>query len=196
MERRKLLANVVGTVGIAGFAGCLTGSDGGEEDAGEQETLEPATDEETTADTDGSDDSDDSNDETATANEDGDETATETTTEEPATIEFDAEVEEINKCGETCRELVYALLNRGDKTASDVTVNIKIFTDGEKLWDNDQEVGELGAQSKRSGILREIDVGLSGGRKIKSNDGDIVIELTPSSDGVSETFEFEATLDV
>jgi hypothetical protein len=207
MERRKLLASAGGVVGTVTFAGCITGNSG-DPDAGgtgEEETLPPMTDTETAASTATS--ADDSGDPTATTGDDGTasggedtQTATaeptETATAEPAQIDFDAEVEEITKCGQTCRKLKYAIINLGQKDAPGVTVRIRIYTGGDKIWDSPQNVGDLSARSQRTGITRDIDVGLSGANKIKGNDGEIRIKLTPQSDGVSETFTFEATLDV
>lgn len=191
-------------------AGCITGG-GGDEDAGEAETLPPATDEPTDSDDSSNDDADDtataSNDDgggsTATESSDGDsgteaptDEPTATATSEPATIEFDATIEQITSCGSTCRTLQYAIINRGQRDAPDVTVNIEVHTGGEKIWDNDQDIDDVDARSQRTGITRDIDVGLGGGNKIKSNDGEVLIVLTPRSEGVSETFEFEETLDV
>jgi hypothetical protein len=224
MERRKLLAAASGVIGLTATAGCITGG-GGDADAGEAETLPPATDEPTEAGDssnggggdatesggNGGDESDGGGDDAAddgsgddggsTATESGgDDSATEeptaTATSEPATIEFDATIEQITSCGTTCRTLQYAIINRGEKDAPDVTVHIEVHTGGEKIWDNDQDIDDVGARSQRTGIIRDIDVGLGGGNKIKSNDGEVLIVLTPHSDGVSETFEFEETLDV
>jgi len=75
-------------------------------------------------------------------------------------------------------------------------VRIRVFTGGEKIWDEKQAVGTVEAQSQRTGISRDIDVGLLGGRKIQNNDGEVTIKLTPTAAGVSETFTYERTLDV
>jgi len=176
---------VLGVAGVASSAGCLTGALGeGETTAedGEEGTL-PPTSAGASTDADG------------TATTASDETATDGTVAS-ADVDFEASVEAVEKCSKTCRTLTYALQNRGADPAPDVTVRIQVFTDGEEIWDKDQSVGTLDARSQRSGITRDIDVGLLGGQKIKSNDGEVVIELTPQAAGVSETFTFERTLDV
>jgi archaellum component FlaG (FlaF/FlaG flagellin family) len=111
-------------------------------------------------------------------------------------VDFGADVESIEKCSTTCRTLTYAIENRGTDAASDVVVGIEVFTGGENVYDQEQDVGTVHASSRRTGITRDIDVGLLDAQNIKSNDGEIRIELTSTAGAVSETFEFEATLDV
>jgi archaellum component FlaG (FlaF/FlaG flagellin family) len=180
MERRKLLAGVTGAVGITGLSGCL-GSGDGEEDSGEQQTIA----------------------QTATATSTESEATAEPTDDAAAAteasvadIQWDAAVENIEKCGRTCRTLTYTLKNLGSDPAPSVMVGIEVFTGGNSIWNKDQDIGEVGAKTKRTGISKDIDVGLLGGQKIKSNDGKITVELTPKDEDVSKTFTFEATLDV
>ena len=103
-------------------------------------------------------------------------------------------MEHVERCGTTCRTLTYALENRGTDPAPDVVVRIRVLTGGKTVWDEEQAVGSVDAGETRAGIGRDIDVGPLGGQKIKSNDGEGVIELTPRAAGVSETFTFERTL--
>lgn len=183
VRRRTVVSAVASAAGLGATAGCLTSdgssgtTDGGS--GGEQETLE----------------------DTATDEGEGDDGTTEAgdgggSDDGAADVDFDAAVESIEKCSTTCRTLTYALKNRGSDAASDVVVAIQVFTGGESVYDEPQDVGTIDASSQRTGITRDIDVGLMGAQTIKSNDGEIRIELTPTAGAVSETFEFEATLDV
>lgn len=187
MRRRTVVSAVASAVGAGATAGCLTndGSSGATDDgnSGEQETLAD------TATADGGDGSTGTGDGSGTEAGGG-------TDEGSADVDFGAEVESIEKCGTTCRTLTYALRNTGADAAADVVVGIRVFTGGENVYDEDQAVGTIDASSQRTGITRDIDVGLMGAQNIKSNDGEIRIELAPAAGGVSETFEFEATLDV
>lgn len=193
MKRRSLLSRVGGIGAVTAVAGCLSG--GGDEgtgtgDAGEQETLEPVTSE-TAASTDTA--STTESEETSGSDETE---VTATATVDAPDVNFQTEVENIEKCAKTCRTLTYAVQNRGAETAPDVVVRIRVLTGGEKVYDEKQSVGTIEARSQRTGITRDIDVGLLGGRKIQNNDGEVTIKLTPTAAGVSETFTYERTLDV
>lgn len=123
------------------------------------------------------------------------------TDEGSADVDFGAEGESIEQCGTTCRTLTYAFRNTGGDAAADVVVvvvvvGIRVFTGGESVCDEEQAVGTIDASSQRTGIARDVDVGLMGAQSIESNDGEIRVDLAPAAGGVSETVEFEATLDV
>lgn len=205
MKRRTLLSRVGGIGAVTAVAGCLTG--GGEGtgtgDAGEQETLEPLTSEttasaESTETASATETSVDGETETASATETSanEETETATATSEGPDIKFQTAVENIEKCAKTCRTLTYTVQNRGSGPAPDVLVRIRVSTGGEQVYDEEQLVGTIESRSQRTGITRDIDVGVLGGRKIRNNDGEVTIELTPKAAGVSETFSYERTLDV
>lgn len=195
MRRRKLLSAVGFTTAVTATAGCLTGgSDDDSTAAGDGNggsTARPDADGSTTTPQDDGESDDDREDAPTGEDDSGGEESTGS-----ADVDFEATVERVETCGTTCRTLTYALENRGTDPAPDVVVRIRVFTGGKKIWDKEQVVGSIGAGETRSGISRDIDVGLLGGRKIKSNDGEVVIELTPRAAGVSETFTFERTLDV
>lgn len=178
-----MVSAVASAVGVGTTAGCLSsdGSSGTNDDgeSGDQESLADTT----AADGGGG----------AGTTEGGDGGGGD---DGPADVDFGAEVESIEKCSTTCRTLTYALRNRGSDAAADVVVGVRVFTGGENVYDEEQVVGTVDAGSQRTGITRDIDVGLMGAQSIKSNDGEIRIELTPTAGEVSETFEFEATLDV
>mgnify|MGYP006286650631 CR=1 FL=1 len=123
-------------------------------------------------------------------------TQTATPTPEP-TIQFHAQIDSISKCGRTCRSLKYTVQNQGLKSANDVSVDIKVFTGGEEVYDTTQSIEDVTKRTELSGITHTIDVGIGGGSKIKGNDGQVTIKITPrSADGTSDTFSFDRTLDV
>lgn len=194
MKRRTLLtAGVVGAASVSGCLGIITGGGGGGSTPA-QETLEP-TGTDTAADTASATDSASGTD-TASATDTATGTSTGTASGATPDIDFQASVENIEKCGRTCRTLFYTVVNRGNDDAAGVGVRIRVFTGGDKVYDEVQEIGPLDARSKREGIEKGIDVGLGGAAKIKSNDGEVTIELRPEADsGVSEQFSFDRTLD-
>lgn len=183
MRRRALLATLA-----AATAGCTDGpGDGGTpEPTPEQDTLAPETDATATdtatpggaTDTDGS-------------------TPSDTPTATPERVRFDAEIEQITECGFTCRTLTYTIQNHGAGTAAGVEVGIRVFTGGEQVYEDSQTVGDIDARSQRTGVSKDVDPGLGAGRKIKSNDGQVVVELTPRAEGgAAATFSFDRQLDV
>lgn len=112
-------------------------------------------------------------------------------------IEFNAILDSMSKCGLTCRKIEYTLQNRGQLSADQVTVGIQVHTRGDQVYDETQSVGNLQARTQKTGITHQIDVGIGGGNKIKNNDGQITLTLTPEAkNGTSEEFTFERTLDV
>jgi hypothetical protein len=212
MKRRTLLSAL--TIGTAGLAGCstLTG-DGATETLPEEDTLTPTETESgggggettsggetaaTAADTTSASDDDGGGggDDTDTASPTPDATATKAVNGDGP---YNAMTEDISKCGTTCRTLTYTLQNRGSEDLSGITVNFKVFTpdkDGKKIYDNDQDVGSLSAQSQRQGIQKDIDVGLGGASSLRGNDGEAIIQLTPTSDsGASQTFLFPRNIE-
>ena len=184
-RRRTLLAAI--TAGTAGVTGCLgLLGDEGTEETGEQETLaDSSTTPPPTQETDESA-TDEGDDETANGSED-------------TPIEFNVLVDEITECGRTCRTLDYTVQNRGTEDATGVVSRIRVYTpdtDGDQVFDDEQEIGDLDANTQRS-ATKDIDTGLVDGRKIQDNDGDIDIRVNLSSnEGETAEFVFDEELDV
>jgi hypothetical protein len=182
-RRRTLLGSIVGVVTLT--AGCS--SDSGnttDTQTPDVETLE-ITDTSETEDAPGSTSSEvtESNDE-------------ERSTPKPK-VEFHVELDNISECGLTCRKIEYTLQNRGQLSAKQMGVSIRVHTGGEQVYDATQSIGDLQSQTQKTGITHQIDVGLSGGNAIQSNDGEITLTLEPESkNGSSKVFTFERTLDV
>jgi hypothetical protein len=183
MHRRSLLATIAAATAIAGCSDALDG--GTPASTPEEDTLAPATNETTTATP------------TDVPGETDDMPTAETATGTSPRVRFDAHVDEITKCGFTCRTLTYTIQNRGTEVAESVEVGIRVLTDGEQVYEGTQAVGDIDPRSQPTAISKDIDVGLGGGRKISGNDGRVVAELTPrAAGGASATFRFERLLDV
>ncbi|WP_323675980.1 hypothetical protein [Halorubellus sp. PRR65] len=187
MRRRTVLSAVGATAGAVATAGCLTGGSDDDSTAAGDDTSASAAGTAAATTALGDDGGEDAN---------GDGTKSDADAGGSANVDFEASVVRIEKCSATCRTLTYALENRGADPAPDVVVRIRVFTGGEKVWDEERSVGGIDAGDERPDISRDIDVGLLGGGKIKRNDGEVDIRLTARAAGVSETFAFERTLDV
>ncbi|SDG35415.1 hypothetical protein [Halorientalis regularis] len=187
-QRRTLLT--AAAAGAALLAGCSSDSgEGTNTQTPEVETLDPRTDDDSSEQTD-SDPQEEQN-MTSTAEETG-----QTETPEPS-IQFNAELNSITKCGTTCREIDYTIQNTGRAAAEGVTARIRVRTGGEQVYNEAQSIDNIPSRAQKSGIVHEIDVGIGGGSKIKSNDGEVTLFLEPeASNGAAETFSFERTLDV
>ena len=112
-------------------------------------------------------------------------------------VAFDLELGATSECGRTCRTVTYTLRNVGDRDAASVTVGVRVFTGGDRVFDGHHEVGEVPAGEARAGLSKDVDVGLLDGRKVLNNDGRVTIRLTPeAASGASERFEFERRLDL
>lgn len=190
MRRRALLATIAAATTLSGCNDTLSGGNGTAEPTPEQQTLTPA--DETPTDT--------PTGPTPTAGDeaDGAGTPTASPTATPEQVEFDASLaEDASRCGFTCRTVTYTITNLGTASAADVTVNIRVLTGGEQVYEGSQSVGDIGARSRKSGITKDVDPGLGGGRKVQNNDGQVTVILEPrAAGGASATFEFERQLDV
>lgn len=106
---------------------------------------------------------------------------------------FSFTVDEIEECGQTCRDVTATLTSDRNETASEVTVYIRIFagensTDPDDLvWEGTEEVGTLEAGGTHTTTER-IDLSLWDARKVEQNDGWITILTTIESDEETITF--------
>lgn len=182
-RRRTFLGSAMGVVTL--LAGCSSDSGNGTDtQTPEVETLEVTDTAPTTT-------------STGQPNDEGTESQVEDTATPEPTVEFNAMLNDVSKCGLTCREIKYTLQNRGQLSANQVTVGIQVHTGGDQVYDATQSIGDLQSRTQKAGITRQIDVGIGGGNKIQNNNGEITLTLTPESEsGVSENFTFDRTLDV
>lgn len=182
-HRRAFLGSAVGAITL--IAGCSSNSgDATDTQTPEIETLG-------STDTEESEDSADQPERRVTTTQ-----GQEESTPEPS-VEFNAMLNGVSQCGLTCREIEYTIQNRGQRSATQVTVSIQVTTGGEQVYSQTQSIGSVESQTQKSGITHQIDAGMGGGNKIQSNDGDVTIRLMPEAgDSTSSEFIFERTLDV
>ena len=111
-------------------------------------------------------------------------TATATATPEPAPA-FDSEVERVEKCGDTCRDVTATITNEGDATATDVTVYTRIYagngTDGDVVWEGKREVGTLESGASVTETQR-VELSYFDAVKVQQADGWITVKTTIESD--------------
>ena len=107
---------------------------------------------------------------------------------------FTFTVDEVEECGQTCRDVTATLNNEQNETATGVTTYIRIYagennTDTDDVvWEGTVDVGTLEAGASETTTER-IDLSLQDALKIDQNDGWITIQTTVESDDTTVTFE-------
>lgn len=106
---------------------------------------------------------------------------------------FSFTVQEIEECGQTCRDVTAAVENNQNETASEVTVYTRIFagedsTDTDDLvWEGTEDVGTLDSGASHTTTQR-VELTLQEARKIDQHDGWITIVTTVESNEETVTF--------
>lgn len=118
-------------------------------------------------------------------------TATESGT--ASAVQFDFTVREITECGRTCRDVTAALQNRGEANATDVVVRTELYTDGDRIWEDEESVGTIAAGEEYE-TTKRVELGYGGALKVQNNDGQVTIRVTVRhADGV-QRFERNETV--
>lgn len=177
LGRRALLAAGAVTVGAAGVGAALytgsgpaPGGDSGDE-IEEFPTEEPPDDE-------GGEGGEE--DEEADATDDAD--------------PFVFAIDEIEECGQTCRDVTATLFNRQTETATGVTTYIRIFageanTDPDDVvWEGSVDIGEMDAESSHTTTER-VELSLQDARTIDQEDGWVTILTSVDTDETTVTFQ-------
>lgn len=124
----------------------------------------------------------------------GGDAGTATPTPEPP---FDLDVESVESCGSTCRDVTATLENQQDRRATGVTVYTRVFagrgTDGDVVWEGTRDVGTLDAGGADTATQR-MEIGYFDAIAIKQADGWITIVLTIETD--RQTVRFQERRDV
>jgi len=111
-----------------------------------------------------------------------------TTTEPPP---FRMVIEEIESCGQTCRDVTGRLVNEQERQANGVTVYTRIFagadTDGEVVWEGTQEIGALGPGEAERDTQR-VELGMMDAAAVQNEGGEITIQTTVETDRQTVTF--------
>lgn len=102
--------------------------------------------------------------------------------------EYDFVIENVEECGNTCRDVTATLANTGGETHRNVRVTTKVYADGDLLWTGNETVGRLDASESHTSTKR-VNVGFAGGMKIKSNDGYVTIVTVVESASGTTRFE-------
>ncbi len=116
------------------------------------------------------------------------------TTSPDETDPFSFNIDEIEECGETCRDVTATLDNNQDETATNVTVYIRIFagqdnTDTDDIvWEGTEDAGTVEAGEDHTTTER-VELSLQDARKIDQEDGWITILTTVESDDTTVTFQ-------
>ncbi|AFK20368.1 hypothetical protein E6P09_13330 [Haloferax mediterranei ATCC 33500] len=115
-------------------------------------------------------------------------TSGESTPEPP----FVFQIDEIEKCGQTCRDVTSTLVNQQDADATGVTVYSRIFvgnsTDADdEIWRGSEEVGNLPAGESYS-TTRRVKLSLSEAFAVQQADGWITIQTTIETDEQTLTY--------
>ena len=123
-----------------------------------------------------------------------DDGGTATPTPEPP---FDLDVDSVESCGQTCRDVTATLENQQDRRATGVTVYTRVYagrgTDGDVVWEGNRDVGALDAGGTDTATQR-MEIGYFDALAIKGEDGWITIVLTIETD--SQTVRFQERRDV
>ncbi|MCQ4334075.1 hypothetical protein KM295_11410 [Natronomonas sp. F2-12] len=107
---------------------------------------------------------------------------------------FSFTIDDIEECGETCRDVTATLDNNQNGTATDVTVYIRIFAGegntetGDVVWEDIEDVGEMDAGGTHT-TTKRVELSLQDGRSVERNNGWITILTTVESDDTTVTFQ-------
>lgn len=107
---------------------------------------------------------------------------------------FSFTIDEIEECGQTCRDVTATLSNNQDETATGVTVFTRVFAGEDTIdtadlvWEGKEDVGTLEAGADHT-TTRRVELSLQEARKIDQNDGWITILTTVQTDETTVTFQ-------
>jgi hypothetical protein len=111
-----------------------------------------------------------------------------------ATPPFGFAIDNIEKCGQTCRDVTSTLTNQQDATAGNVTVYTRIFagkgTDGDEIWRGTEDVGTLPAGDAYT-ATRQVELSYAEALTISNNDGWITVQTTVETENRTVTFTDE-----
>lgn len=101
------------------------------------------------------------------------------------------EVDSIEPCGDTCRDVTATLANEQDRRATGVTVETTIYagddTSGDVVWEGSREVGTLEAGESETDTTR-IELGWLDAAAVQAAGGEVTIETVVDTDRRSLRF--------
>lgn len=106
---------------------------------------------------------------------------------------FSFSIDNIDKCGQTCRDVTATLSNEQDTAASNVTVYTSIYagnsTDSsDRVWSGTEDVGNMEAGGTHTSTNR-IELSFAEANQIQNNDGWITVVTTVESAEQTVTFK-------
>ena len=108
-----------------------------------------------------------------------------TATAEPTPFGF--QIDSVDECGTTCRDVTATLTNQLDTTASDVTVTTRIYVEDDQIWQGSEEIGRLAAGESAT-TTKRVELGYLDAAKVQNNDGYITVETTVATADDTYTF--------
>ena len=100
-------------------------------------------------------------------------------------------VEEVEPCGQTCRDVTSTLENQRSADAEGVTVYSRIYagngTDGEVVWEGKEAVGGLDAGESYT-TTRRVELSFTEAYTVRQHDGWVTIETAVQSEERTVTF--------
>ncbi|MGM0718090.1 MAG: hypothetical protein ACQET5_13155 [Halobacteriota archaeon] len=115
-------------------------------------------------------------------------------TSSDGTEPFTFSIDDIEECGQICRDVTSTLTNSQNETATNVTVYVRIFagednTNSEDmLWEGTEEVGAVAAGDSHT-TTKRVELSLQEGLRIDEEDGWITVLTTVESDDTTVTFQ-------
>lgn len=115
-----------------------------------------------------------------------------TSTATPTTQPFAVVIEQVEECGETCRDVTVSLTNRQSDAASDVTVYTRVFAgnstdDGDVVWRGTEAVGSLGAGETHT-TTKRVELSYSEALAVERADGWVTVQTTIETADRTVTF--------
>jgi hypothetical protein len=115
--------------------------------------------------------------------------ATSTADSDPFTFSID----DIEECGQTCRDVTATLYNNQDEPASNVTVYTQIYAgnstdESDQIWSGEQPIGDMEAGGSDTRTQR-VELSTSDAFAVQQNDGWITVQTTVNSADVTITFQ-------
>jgi hypothetical protein len=105
---------------------------------------------------------------------------------------FTFEIDSIEQCGQTCRDVTATVYNDQNRTASNVTVYSRIYAgnstnQSDRIWSGQEQIGTLEAGGSATRTQR-VELSASEGFAVQQNDGWVTIRTTVRSERTTVTF--------
>ena len=122
-----------------------------------------------------------------------DATATEGASTADSQAPFTFVIDQIEKCGQRCRNVTASITNNQNDTATGVTVRSELYTWSNydnKIWEGSSDAGEL-APGESYTDKKQVKLGYSEAYAVQQNDGEILIKTFVVTDDATYVFKDE-----